>query len=75
VVWHLRSTLQERSCHRHMQDSLPAGLASLCREESDPLGRDERFPSARQPEALAQRGMFTSSIKTIDLVLGRLNLC
>ena len=43
---HLLSTLQERCCHRHMQDSLPAGWLAFTGWESNPLDRDERFPSS-----------------------------
>ena len=42
---HLLSTLQERCCHRHMQDSLPAGWLAFAVRESNPLDRGERFPS------------------------------
>ena len=42
---HLLSTLQERCCHRHMQDSLPAGWLAFTGWELNPLVRDERFPS------------------------------
>ena len=45
-LWHLLSTLQERCCHRHMQDSLPAGWLASTGWESNPLDRDERFPSS-----------------------------
>src|SRR6516164_10973981 len=45
-LWHLLSTLQERCCHRHMQDSLPAGWLAFAVRESNPLDRDERFPSS-----------------------------
>src|SRR4029453_6872070 len=44
-LWHLLSTLQERCCHRHMQDSLPAGRLACAVRESNPLDRGERFPS------------------------------
>jgi len=43
---HLLSTLQERCCRRHMQDSLPAGWLAFTGWESNPLDRDERFPSS-----------------------------
>ena len=42
---HLLSTLQERRCHRHMQDSLPVGWLAFTGRELNPLDRDERFPS------------------------------
>jgi len=42
---HLLSTLQGRCYHRHMQDSLPAGWLAFTGRESNPLDRDERFPS------------------------------
>src|SRR5262245_55644028 len=42
---HLLSTLQERCCHRHMQDSLPVGWLALTGRELNPLDCDERFPS------------------------------
>src|SRR5499427_3887352 len=42
---HLLSTLQERCCHRHMQDSLPAGWLAFTGRELNPLDRNERFPS------------------------------
>jgi hypothetical protein len=42
---HLLSTLQERCCHRHMQDSLPAGWLAFTGWELNPLVRGERFPS------------------------------
>jgi hypothetical protein len=42
---HLLSTLQERCCHRHMQDSLPAGWLAFAVRGSNPLDRDERFPN------------------------------
>src|SRR5262245_36096049 len=42
---HLLSTLQERCCHRHMQDSLPAGWLASTGRELNPLDRNERFPS------------------------------
>src|SRR6516165_10711675 len=45
-LWHLLSTLQERCCHRHMQDSLPAGWLAFAGRELNPLDRDERFPSS-----------------------------
>ena len=44
-LWHLLSTLQERCCHRHMQDLLPAGWLALAVRELNPLDRDERFLS------------------------------
>src|SRR5499427_948513 len=44
-LWHLLSTLQERCCHRHLQDSLPAGWLTFTGWELNPLDRDERFPS------------------------------
>jgi hypothetical protein len=44
-LWHLLSTLQERCCHRHMQDSLPADWLVFAGRELNPLGRSERFPS------------------------------
>src|SRR5215831_7749157 len=43
---HLLSTLQERCCHRHMQDSLPVGWLAFTGWESNPLDRDERFLSS-----------------------------
>ena len=42
---HLLSTLQGRCCHRHMQDSLPAGWLAFAGRELNPLDRYERFPS------------------------------
>src|SRR5262245_60015332 len=42
---HLLSTLHERRCHRHMQDSLPAGWLAFTGRELNPLDRNERFPS------------------------------
>jgi len=42
---HLLSTLQERCCHRHMQDSLPVGWLAFTGRELNPLDCDERFPS------------------------------
>jgi hypothetical protein len=42
---HLLSTLQGRCCHRHMQDSLPAGWLAFTGCELNPLVRNERFPS------------------------------
>src|SRR5215831_10872130 len=42
---HLLSTLQGRCCHRHMQDSLPAGWLAFTGWELNPLFRNERFPS------------------------------
>jgi DDE superfamily endonuclease len=44
-LWHLLSTLQERCCHRHMQDSLPAGWLAFAVRELNPMDRDERFPN------------------------------
>ena len=44
-LWHLLSTLQERCCHRHMQDSLPAGWLAFAGRELNPLDHYERFPS------------------------------
>src|SRR4029450_12522641 len=41
----LLSTLQGRCCHRHMQDSLPAGWLAFTGWELNPLVRNERFPS------------------------------
>src|SRR5262245_65917564 len=42
---HLLSTLHERRCHRHMQDSLPVGWLAFTGRELNPLDCDERFPS------------------------------
>ena len=61
---HLLSTLQERCCHRHMQDSLPAGWLAFTGWESNPLDRDERFPSST----------FSSSFPEFILTLPALNL-
>src|SRR5262249_60285663 len=38
----LLSTLQGRCCHRHMQDSLPAGWLAFAGWELNPLVRNER---------------------------------
>src|SRR5215813_5439519 len=43
---HLLSTLQGRCCHRHMQDSLPAGWLAFTGWELNPLVRNERFRAA-----------------------------